>query len=216
MHDDNDDQQMYRNPPPARFLSGSATVKDDLQIIFDMERQIGAAVFQLHQLVNHLQENVEERATSEELAEGFEILGHSLTEVGEVLQENQSSIKEATDLLMPRLNKIDTDWSRIQRATNEVLRTNGIDPQTLSEESIHLKKLGKWMNTLQLIGVSILVTIASAWVMSSFSKTLIADQRSVNDQVLQQNQTILNQNRDLQRQLTEHIARDDERFHHSK
>jgi prophage DNA circulation protein len=207
---------MYRNPPPARFLSGSATVKDDLQIIFDMERQIGAAVFQLHQLVNHLQENVEERATSEELAEGFEILGHSLTEVGEVLQENQSSIKEATDLLMPRLNKIDTDWSRIQRATNEVLRTNGIDPQTLSEESIHLKKLGKWMNTLQLIGVSILVTIASAWVMSSFSKTLIADQRSVNDQVLQQNQTILNQNRDLQRQLTEHIARDDERFHHSK
>ena len=181
-----------------------------------MERQIGAAVFQLHQLVNHLQENVEERATSEELAEGFEILGHSLTEVGEVLQENQSSIKEATDLLMPRLNKIDTDWSRIQRATNEVLRTNGIDPQTLSEESIHLKKLGKWMNTLQLIGVSILVTIASAWVMSSFSKTLIADQRSVNDQVLQQNQTILNQNRDLQRQLTEHIARDDERFHHSK
>ena len=116
------------------------------------------------------------------------------------------------DVFTNHLAKIENDWIRVQRATNETLKSHGIDPTTLAEESDKIKKLGRWMTVIQMVGVSLVVSVVSAIIMSTVSKTIISDQKLINDQLLQQNQQILLQNQQIQRILDDHMADDERRY----
>lgn len=198
-----------------RYLPSKTTIKDDLQEIYDTERQIGSAVFKLHQLIGQVQETLGKKADSEEVSEGLEDLNLYLETNSKAVQDRLAEIKAAADVFTNHLAKIDNDWLRVQRATNETLKSHGIDPQTLAEESDKIKKLGRWMTAIQMIGVSVIVTLISAWIMSSVSKTIVTDQKAINDQLLQQNQQILLQNKEIQRILDEHMLLDEQKFRRS-
>ena len=196
----------------TRYLPSKTTIKDDLQEIYDTERQIGSAVFKLHQLIAQVGEMLSKKADSEELSEGLEDLNLYLETNSKTVQESLSEIKAAADVFTSHLAKIDNDWIRVQRATNETLKSHGIDPTTLAEESDKIKKLGRWMSVIQMVGVSLVVSVVSAIIMSTVSKTIISDQKLINDQLLQQNQQILLQNQQIQRILDDHMADDERRY----
>ena len=214
LFDDEETTESGKKSGP-RFLPSKTTIKDDLQEIYDTERQIGSAVFKLHQLIGQVQETLGKKADSEEVSEGLEDLNLYLETNSKAVQDRLTEIKAAADVFTNHLVKIDNDWLRVQRATNETLKSHGIDPQTLAEESDKIKKLGRWMTAIQMVGVSIIVTLISAWIMSSVSKTIVTDQKAVNDQLLQQNQQILLQNQQLERTMEEHILLDEQKFRRS-
>ena len=99
-----------------RYLPSKTTIKDDLQEIYDTERQIGSAVFKLHQLIGQVQETLGKKADSEEVSEGLEDLNLYLETNSKAVQDRLAEIKAAADVFTNHLAKIDNDWLRVQRA----------------------------------------------------------------------------------------------------
>ena len=137
----NTDGSAARRPEDMKYLPGRASIKDDLQAIFEMEKQIGSAVFKLHQLVNQVQSSVKSGVTSKEYQDGLEEVTDTMMENNAGFKAQLEDIRSVTDLLSDHLTRVDADWGRIQKAANVTLKSHGVDPATLAEESDALKSI---------------------------------------------------------------------------
>ena len=184
----------------VQFLPGRASIKDDLQAIFEMEKQIGAAVFQLHRVVHQIQATSATAVQLEDLENCLGKLTEMFTAHHETLRDRLIEMKESA---LIHQEKVEGDWARIQRAAGVILKNHGIDPTTLAEESEKVRTLGRWISYLQMIGLGIVITFISTWIVSSFSKALLADQKAVNEQLQQD----LKQTNQEIKQITELVKR---------
>lgn len=190
---------------PVRFLPGKATIKDDLQAVFEMEKEIGSMVFRVHKLLGQVLATTGDSAKSEEIADALQTLLQALADHHANIQRNLDSLKDSAEEITTHNQKVDDDWMRIQMAANVTLRSHGIDPRTLAEESESVKKLSKWLSYGQMIIVGIIVTFFSTWIMSSYSKSLLTDQKAANEELLKETKQVVEMVKKQQQELSDHI-----------
>ena len=190
-----------------RFLPGKASIKDDLQQVYEMEKEIGSAVFRLHRLLHQVQVTTSTSVKSHELEEALESITATLTQQQTVLQGTLSELSKAAEEQSEHNTRVEEDWTRIQTAASVILKDHGYDPRTLAEPAEEVKRLGRWLNHLQTIFVGIIVTLLSTWILSSYSKALLADQKAANEGLIKETKELADVVKRQQQELNDHITK---------
>lgn len=190
----------------TRFLPGKASIKDDLQQVYEMEKEIGSAVFRLHRLLNQVHVATSTVAKTHEMEEAIKSVMDKLTEYHDVLQGRLDAIKTANDSQHTHNARVEDDWEKLLTAANIILKTNGVDPKTLAEQPEEVKRLGRWLNHIQSVVVGIIITLLSAWIMSAYSKSLLSDQKAANDALVKEVTAAVELVKKQQQELNDHVA----------
>lgn len=181
----------------GRYLSVKASIKEDLQEIFELQKEIGSAVYSVHRLTSLLNSSasahytasadnsVEVAALVAELQSQQQAIQHHLSEVNAtvidrlnavnlIIQDRLNRIGDFTDAFSEHQEKVDRDWARIQRASEVTLKFHGVDPHTLADRDETLKSFGKFMDRTGSAIVSLLISTLFSTFIWLYTKTVVA------------------------------------------
>ena len=183
--------------PPLDSPSNFITISAGIQHIYECQKEVGSAVFALHRLVHKIQTTLSTTTTTKEMEEG-------LADIMKTLE----GVKVCTDTFAAHRERVEADWLRIQKASNLILREHGVDTTTLADESESSKRLGRWLSALQILGLGVVVTLASSWVLNNLSRTLVADHKQTGERLVEVVRELSEDNKKQREELKAHIERE--------
>lgn len=180
----------------VKYLSVRASIKEDLQAIFELEKEVGQAVWSLHKLTSLLstgvgQHKVEFAQAHTDLTELMDLLSErqvslqkKLDDVTELTDEHLSSLDEAVSEFAKSFQEqretLEKNWDRINAAIDAVLHSNGIDPRTLVQPNpeilIELRdakvRRERWANGI----IGAVVGLISTAILGIYARTVTVEQ----------------------------------------
>lgn len=190
----------------TRFLPGKASIKDDLQQIYEMEKTIGSIVYKLHTALSHLQATASVGARSSDVTDAVEKILEELDAQHKALLARMDTVDTAHNALATHDQKVQKDWDRLLLAADSVLTDHGYDLKTLAAPAAEVKRLGHWMNIISALALGVIITLVSTWIMSSFSKSLLEEQNAANKVLIQKTQEAIDLMKKQQQELDAHIT----------
>lgn len=197
-----EDMEMYEeeNQPrrltgkrSVRFLPISASVKEDLQEIYELQKEIGSVVFKIHRFLDGIKETADEnnqnisdlKKSNDELLEQLENFEH----VGERIKQKLDKLLEYAETSSDLQEKLTDNWKSIQIAINATLEANGYDPNTLMRKDMEFKKAmaaqekrrEHWSQAL----ISAMVGILSTVVLWAYGKAVSANQAETHQAIME-------------------------------
>ncbi len=184
----------------ARYLSGSDSVKDDLQEVYELLKEIGYISFQTHTLMGSLSQTMESATLNgcgnrtvirniqeeqQELQQEAERIG----QIGDVVKEKTEQLLEYAETNAELLGRITESWKAITVAIGASLEANGYDPQTLARRDIETarilraqeKRREMWLHAI----ISTFVGVVSTIGLWAYSKSLASNQVETNQAIVE-------------------------------
>ena len=167
----------------GRYLPVSGSVKDDLQEIYELQKEIGVLAVNIHKLLGSLMTNVHEE--QECIRKEIEVLTHAGAKFKEKMDELLKYAEDGSAVD----GRVTEAWKPILVAVNAVLEANGYDPNTLArrdQETARIlrgqeKRREMWVHAIISTFVGLLSTIG-LWM---YSKSLASNQVETNQSVVE-------------------------------
>ena len=195
----------------ARILSLNNSIKQDLQEIFEMQKEIGAAVYSLHKVAAsyNLLLTKHDEIIQGALDDAQEEYKEQLQIIKSRLDDLQKSIVDKTDSLSSNMSGkmrsvsevqdlINKDWIRIKKVMDIVLKNNGYDPVTLAEHPESVKKLNWLFDKFSSVIVSLIIS-------GLLSLLMIGQNRSSESKMLEISTKTIQTLETMQKELKAHI-----------
>ena len=184
-----------------RFLPLAASVKEDLQEIYELQKEIGSASFKIHTILSSFKESMDSAGSTmesikegqDELQQEVDKLAHAGARIKEKLEE---MITERLDQLIDYAessaefhNKVADSWKAITIAVNATLEANGYDPQTLARRDLEVvrafkeqeKRRERWSHAV----ISSFVGVLSTIMLWAYGRAMATNQAETNQAVIE-------------------------------
>lgn len=216
----------------VRYLSVKASIKEDLQAIFELQKEVGQAIWSLHKLIAavnigsgahqtaFVQANSDLAELLERLAERQDSLQAKLEEVTELTESHLATIHGEIEKVSEEFNKhrvtLSNNWERINAAIDTILTANGVDPRTLVQPNREIldelrgqkTRRERWVNAIIGAAVGVISTAILGFYARSVS-TAQAETHESTKEILKEIQTIADSVKKSQSELDQHIANED-------
>ena len=213
----------------VRYLSVKNSIKEDLQAIFELQKEVGQAIWTLHKLTASL--NVGANAHNTAFVQAHEGLSEVLDSLTKRQDALQQRLNEVSGLSKDSIEALGTDfvelknnfsthqqlWSaeleRITVAVDAVLQSHGYDPRTLAQRDPELTKelqrmksvRERWMNAI----IGTVVSLIAAGLLALYASTVTSGQQETHTatkEILKEMKNIADNVKKQQEALDSHIV----------
>lgn len=212
----------------VKYLSVKASIKEDLQAIFELQKEVGQAVWSLHKLIASLhagagatqsafvQAHTDLAELIDRLSERQDSLQQKLEDLTELTEDHLSSVSEFHKEFGEYRKTLHGNWDRINVAIDTVLKANGVDLKTLAQPNqeilVELRdakvRRERWVNAI----IGGVVGLISTSILGLYARTVALDQAETHEStrvILKKIEEIADAVKKSQTTLNDHIEQEE-------